>query len=243
MTIQASRNRQGMTLIELLLAIAIAVVLVSVLVSLYRSVVGTVAGQERRSRGPHASAQALQVLRDDLERLLLPVEDPACVFSVGREAGPERADLLFCAARLADEDAEIDWVQPEQVAYRIEAAGDFTSALVRVVTVLSGPDSLAGARTNVLVPDASRFTVSIYDGAAWQETWPAAEGEGLRPQVARVEIGWGSGDPARADILLPISMTATSSLVRSSAGAGAGEDARSRPAAPPADEPGSFNGN
>lgn len=230
-----------MTLIELLLAIAIAVVLVSVLVSLYRSVVGTVAGQERRARGPHASAQALQVLRDDLERLLLPVEDPACVFSVGREDGPERANLLFCAARLADEDAEIDWVQPEQVAYRIAAAGDFTSALVRVVAALSGAGSLAGAQTNVLVPDASRFTASIYDGATWWETWPPAEGEGLRPRVARVEIDGGGGDPARAEILLPISATFTSSLVRASADAGA--DGGAREAAPAAGAPGSLNGN
>lgn len=222
MTIQPA-GRRGMTLIELLLAIAIGVVLVTILVSLYRTVASTVAGQERRARGPHAAARALDALRGDFGRMLVPLEDPACVFTVVA-VEPGRSILHLCALRAPEGDPDPDWAQPEQVDYRIDSAEGYTSALVRVTTPASGEGSLDGARTNLLVPEASHFAVSIFDGATWHTVWPPAEDGAARPRAARVDIAWGAGDPARADILLPTSISVTSSVLRAGAAEGGAAD-------------------
>lgn len=230
------RSRSGITLIELLVSIAIAVVVVALAVSLYRTAALTLGGQQARARGPHAAAQALQVMREDLTAIILPPGDPACIFTVGptAEAGAGGTEVGFCAMERGDAEHGLLWSQPLRIAYRIASTAGHTAALVRVHTSLSGPGALAGAETNVLLGDVARFAVSVYDGAAWLAGWPPADPKAPRPQLVRIELApveaAGRPDGYRTEVWLPAGASITSSLTRATGeDGGAAEPASTLP--------------
>jgi len=214
--------RCGLTLIELLVSMAIAVVVVALVVSLYRTVARTVDGQQARARGPHAAAQAINVMRDDLTALILPPEDLACVFTVGPtlEDGARGPEIALCTLVPGDTEHGLNWSQPMRMVYRVAAAEGHTAALVRVRQALSGPAALAGAETNVLLNEVALFAVSVFDGTTWHVTWPPADPKAPPPILVRLELtpaeAAGRAEGYATDILLPVGVRVTSTVVRAS---------------------------
>lgn len=228
------RSRSGLTLVELLVSIAIAAVVVTLIVSLYRTVALTVSGQQARARGPHAAAQALDVIRADLTATILPAEDPSCVFTLGPALadGASGLELGFCALLRGDEEHGLLWSQPYRVTFRVAAVAGHTAALVRVSAPLSGPDALAGPQTNVLLGDVAQFAVTVFDGQDWLAGWPPADPKAPRPALVRVALvpreAGGRPEGYSTEILVPAGLSITSAITRVSENADAG--------APPAPE-------
>lgn len=213
-----ARRARGMTLVELLIAMAIAVVLVIIAATLYRTTAQALSGQQARARGPHAANQALAALRDDLAGTILPAEDAACPFVV--EPLPESgSELAFCTLRAGPVEGSVVWAVPRRMTYRLAAAGGSTSALVRVSVPLTGPGSQDPPETNVLVKEASRFVVSVFDGTDWRRTWPPGEpGASPRPRLVRAELQVPDGPEGgyTTEMFVPAGNSITSTLLRTS---------------------------
>lgn len=216
-----SPSRRAFTLIELLVALAIAVLVAGILVTLYRTATRTVVDQGSRARGPHAASVALDQLADDLARAVLQVSSSNDWLTL-ESAGVSNAILAFCTLEPAH-GTEPDWAIALRVRYQLEADGSTATRLVRLHRPLTGPGSLGGWQTNVLVPDAETFSVLLFDGAEWLPMWAGKAGDSRRPQAARISIGsssW-SGETGlqQADLMIPAGMSATSSVIRGSVGA------------------------
>ena len=211
----------GFTLVELLIGLVITALVAAVLVALYGTATRTVFDQQARARGPHAAARALDQLADDLGRALLTVAttNELLVLTGGgtNQAPGVTASLSFSTLDPIPE-GDLPWSTGRRVAYRVEQEGALAGHLVRIHQPLSGPGSLDGAETNVLVRNVDLFTVELFDGSAWQAEWQGNVRDPRRPQLARVVIGspaWRGETPTqRADLFIPSGLSVTSSLIR-----------------------------
>ncbi len=222
----AHAGRVGFTLVELLVALVIAVVVATLLVGLYGVVTRTVFDQQQRARGPHAASRALDQLGDDLGRAFLLGRGTNDLFTLtAGPAGTEEpgsSQLSFLTYDQLEEENPA-WVIAQRVQYRLETEGPLASALVRIHQPLTGSGSLEPPITNALLREVATFAVEIFDGAAWQTTWSSAPGDARKPQAARITLGspkWPGDSPTQqAEFMIPVGLSATSSLIRTSTSA------------------------
>lgn len=203
--------RRGFTLIELLLAVAIAAVVTALAWSLLSSTSGALERVTERDRGPGAAAQAVDRIRDELGRLFLPPDDPACALELS-EAGATPARLVFCSMEVVARTPDLTLAEPRRVEYTLLPADGGKDALARISERLSGE---IVRETNMVLQPCAAFRVEFGDGAAWHAQWPAETGEPV-PRVARVTIqSRPDEDAASAEFWLPVGHSITSRLLRS----------------------------
>lgn len=215
-----SATRRGFTLVELLVALVIAVLIAVAVVALYGTVTRTVTDQRARARGPHAAAQALDRMADDLARAFLAAastNDQIRLENGGTNLAPGvSAVLSFCTLEPAQGE-EPDWVGMRRVTYRLAAEG---GALVREDEPLTGPGSVDGLSTNVLLSAVETFQVELFDGGTWQAAWAGTPGGGPRPRLARITVGSPAWPSQSAELLIPCGYSVTSRLIRGSSADG-----------------------
>ena len=211
-------HRSGMTLIELILAIAIASLVITLVFSVYRTVSVTMQGQDERRRGADAASEAVQRIARDLACTFAPKSDEACKFTLEKGASATTASQLsFCTAVMPEGETDLRWFDLHHVAYRIGNDSKNAVVLFRENQPLSGPGAFAPPVTNVLARDVESFRVSLYNGSEWSDEWPA--GEAACPRAARIELTarYGSGTKTfQTEVLIPVGNPVTSSVSRAS---------------------------
>ncbi len=211
------RQRHGFTLVELLVALVIATLIAVAIVALYGTATRTVTDQAARARGPHAASAALDALADDLARAVLnaSISNEFFVLETDPVSRPTdaSAQLSFCTLDPA-EGGDPDWAGTRRVTYRVEGDEAQATALVRIHQPLTGPGSIDGALTNVLVPGATTFRVELFDGREWRSNWVGKAGDELRPRSARVSVGSPAWPDQTAELFIPAGHSVTSSLIR-----------------------------
>ena len=216
-----SATRRGFTLVELLVALVIAVLIAVAIVAIYGTATRTVTDQQARARGPHAAAQALDLMAADLTRAFFPAastNDGLLLLNGGTNLAPGVSALLsFCTLDPAQGE-EPDWAGGRRVTYRL---AEENGALLREDQPLTGPGSVEGRSTNVLLTAVETFQVELFDGTAWQAAWAGTPGSGLRPRLARITLGAPSWPNQSAELLIPSGYSVTSRLIRSSSSADA----------------------
>ena len=209
-------HRSGMTLIELILAIAIASLVISLVLTVYRTVSVTMLGQEERRRGADAVADAVERIARDLVCTFAPKSDNSCLFVLDRGAPASKSPhLSFCAAVVPEGETDLRWFDLHRVTYRVDVEGGSAPVLLRESRPLSGPGALAPAVTNVLAREVESFRVFAYDGTEWKDDWPP--GLAGCPRAARVELTarHGSGTKTfQTEVLIPAGNPVTSTVQR-----------------------------
>lgn len=208
--------RDGMTLIELLLAIAIASLVITLVFSVYRTVSTTMQGQDDRRRGADAASDAVQRIAHDLACTFAPKSDAACEFTLEKGAStPAASQLSFCTAVMPEGETDLRWFELHRVAYRVGADSENAMALFRENQPLAGPGAFAPPVTNTLAGNVESFRISVYDGSEWKDEWSSAEG--TCPRAARIELiaKYGSGTKTfQTEVLIPVGNSVTSTIVR-----------------------------
>ena len=209
-------HRFGMTLIELLLAIAIASLVITLVFSVYRTVSATMQGQDERRRGADAASDAVQRMARDLACTFAPKSDEACKFTVEKiSSAPAASRLSFCTAVMPEGETDLRWFELHRVAYRVGTGSKDAIVLFRENQPLAGPSAFTPPVTNVLASDVESFHVSVYDGAEWKDEW--SSGGVACPRAARIELTakYGSGTKSfQTEILIPAGNPVTSSVAR-----------------------------
>ncbi len=212
-------RRGGFTLVELLLAVALASVVAALAWSLLSSTTRAVEREADRARGPDAAARAVELVRDDLERMFLPPGDPACALELaaGGDAPPR---LAFCAVHVAARTADLAMGEPYRVEYTLAPEGGAgAAALLRISERLSGEME---RETNVVLRPCSAFRVELGAGGTWQAKWPHETAGGAPPRAARVTVQARADDPpADAEFWIPAGHSLTSRFVRAGQAASA----------------------
>lgn len=212
-------TRHGFTLVELLVALVIAVLTAIAVVAMYGIATRTVTDQQARAGGPHAAAQVLDRMGEDLARAFLSTAGSNEFFRLEnggtQVAAGVSAVLSFCTLDPA-QGGNPDWAGLRQVTYRLLEPG---GALVREDQPLTGLGSVTGRSTNQLLAAVDTFQVELFDGAEWQSSWTEAPGDGRRPRLARITVGTQPGPSQSAEWLIPCGYSVTSRLIRSSTSA------------------------
>ncbi len=203
---RASLNRSGLSLIELLLAIAIVGLLAALTYSLHRTTHSIWSGQMDRAVGDTA-ADALDRLRAHLWSACAFSGIEGGAFTLGREPETGNSVLSFCRAVPSPAASERRWDRIERVVFRVDA-GEAT--LLLESRPFRGPGSEDGMRTNRLADGITRFAALAFDGEEWHPEWLESEGE--PPRAIAVEIDVARGDytnALRAEILIPAAARVT----------------------------------
>jgi type II secretion system protein J len=201
----------GLTLIELLLAIAIAGLILGVVYALYHTVTTAVSGRRVRDDELGRAGRALETISRDLAALFPgPAEDCNIHLNAAEGADSNRSEMAFCTFRLPEGEADPRWLDVYRVTYRVDA-GD---VLVCVQGPLAGPGAET-VETNNLVAGVSGFRVSLYDGAEWKAEWGGDTAEKMAPRAARIELELRRGPRTfRTETLIPAGVIFTSRLER-----------------------------
>ncbi len=190
------RARKGLTLIELLVAVAVISLLAGVAFLVFGSTLNTIRAQAawREHRAP--AADALEVLRQDLLGALVPRgtgQPPFALVPAGSNGAVSFSLRLFTARPGSAPD---DWR-----AYGIDAVdyavgtNDPRGSLAlfrRCRPLRPGPagaeaDAVRAAPAAPLLPGLVGIDLQVYDGKNWTNAWPAGDGAGL-PRAARIRL-------------------------------------------------------
>ena len=206
------RPRSGMTLIELILAIAIAALVITLVFSVYRTVSVTLQGQDERRRGADAAADAIQRIARDIACTFAPKSDAACAFSLEKGSASR---LSFCTAVVPEGETDLRWSEVHRVSYGLGTGSEDAAVLFREHQPLAGPGAFAPPVTNRLANNVESFRVSVYDGSEWNDEW--SSGAAACPLAARIELTarYGSGTKTfQTEILIPVGNSVTSTVQR-----------------------------
>lgn len=201
-------QRAGVTLLELLLAIAITLLLSILLYSVYHTISQTRRSQTDYHRQFDPVGFALVTLNDDLTATFFFKDDDACALEleVAPVDGKEFSSLRFCTKTPAAFSSDPSWAQTLRTTYRVASRpGEGDPALVREQEPLVGPTGgIQGPSTNQLVDGVSRFVAEIYDGENWVTTWPPAEETDRNPVAARITLQTTAlEDPILTEVYIP----------------------------------------
>ncbi len=207
-----SPARHGVTLIELLVALALAILLLGAVYGVYRTATQTLSDQQRRHAADAPTVAALDRLSRDLTCAWFSVPDPACTFRLEPgDAGTLGPELTFCTLERPNDEPDPMRADALQVTYQLVSDEKRGSLLVRAHRPLSGPGSDQPPRTNSLVAGVQVFRVRVFDGIEWHDAWPTAEEE-TRPCAARIELqtsGRKRSGLLQTDVLIPAGMVIT----------------------------------
>ena len=212
-------RRAGLTLIELVVALAIAAVVFATVFLLYRVTAGAALRQNDRAAA-FAPEAAFAELRRDAAGLVPPGLDDACEFTLENEALPDghrTAKLTFCTWRSLPGERDLFWSSAGHVEWRLEGAGTATAALVRIHAPLVGPQATAPV-TNVLMAGVASFRAALLYAGTWNDRWPGGGDSNAVPSALRIEIvpslPAGRATNWTTDLLIPAGLAFTSGFER-----------------------------
>jgi prepilin-type N-terminal cleavage/methylation domain-containing protein len=216
------RARRGFTLIEVLLTLAITVLVVALLYSTYHTVSTISRQQQQRQSGRSARLDVMETLARDLGCAVPPDVDPGCAFTLAPDPDVPggTAELSFCAMIRPPADNDLRWSEIEWVRYLARPEEDRDGyQLWRVGRSTSGRVDPSLTVTQQVARKLSRFEVRLFDGADWQEKWPAKESAqgtpGSAPAAARLRIQTAdSQQPIETEIYIAIGHETKSPLLR-----------------------------
>lgn len=189
-------SRSGLTVMEILLALAVATLVVTAALSLYSVVRVSLRQQTRRSETAESTQEALRLCLRDLACAIAPPGRPGPVLRlVSGEGGHVDTRLEFYCTSFAEGGSATGASKIERVSYTFEksASLEAVGSLSRVSALFAvGGDAPAPER-DTLVGDVIQFDIQLYDGNEWISTW--GSGADL-PKAARVEISVKRGDIA-----------------------------------------------
>jgi prepilin-type N-terminal cleavage/methylation domain-containing protein len=209
--------RTGMTLIELILALAIASLVITLVFSVYRTVSVTMQGQEERRRGADDAANAVRQIARDLTCTFAPKSDATCEFDLQKDShGPFSSQLSFCSAITQEGETNLLWFELHCVAYRVGVDEKNKPVLLREYQPLTGPGALAPPVTNVLAGEVESFHVTVLNGSEWNDEWTSTSNAPC-PRAACIEVTtrYGAGTKTfRTEVLIPAGNSISSTVTR-----------------------------
>ena len=214
--------RRGMTLIEVLVALAIASVVFATVFLIYRTTAVTALRQQLRDQTSFAPAAALAALQQDISGLVpdgLESNRALKLATAIAKNGAKSSELSLCAWHTDAAQKETMWAGASKIVWRVENPGERGSRLARVSSELTGPGSASSA-TNFFLPGIANFRLQLHDGQSWQEGWPlqnSAPEKPTPPQTLRVEISLQGGTGTTnwsTDFVIPLGLVATSRTER-----------------------------
>ncbi len=220
------RSRNGLTLIELLVAMGIAVLLAAVVFAIYAGVLRTLDSQSRWRAQAYPASVALDALSLDLASAVIPwgitnapfVLSPsldgadgiklhfftAMPMSAARDPAKRGASIRAYAIR------EMDYTLSASNAVGTNGALRSTSGLIRAwaavrIDEAGGADHSAGIVSNRDIWGSVRaIRLEVFDGKRWTNTWGGGTNTSL-PQAARVMLTVGDESVSRrtSEVLIP----------------------------------------
>lgn len=220
-----SASRHGLTLIELLVAVAILVILIGVVYLVYGTTLNTLRTQAGRREKLEPAADALYALQSDLlgALALRAATNPPFMLAPAGKGAPETFTLRLFTTWPGE--GSNDWraYGIREVEYALQqdtTEGQY--ALIRRCRPFrvpapafdpgalpasppaggpfsSGRDGGSASNTVTLLRSIAGLQVLVYDGSAWTNTWAAGAAGGALPQAARISLQ--IGDPAAAQTL------------------------------------------
>ncbi len=192
--------RQGLTLVELLAAVAILALLVGVVFLVYGTVLNTLRNQAVGRESLEPAAEALDALQRDLlgALALRGATNPPFILAPAGEGAPETFTLRLFTAWPGE--GSNDWrtygIREVEYALRKESAAE-AYALVRRRRPFRVPPpaaEAAAASAETLLRPVAGVQILVYDGNAWTNAWGAGAAAGALPKAARISLR--IGDPS-----------------------------------------------
>lgn len=212
--------RRGLTLIEVLVALAIASIVFGIVFLLYRTAATTALRQNARERSTYAPVPALSALRDDLRAMVPAQLDPSNRLRLATTAlagDQASAKLTFLAWQPDPTNRNSIWHDTLRVEWTVWGADTRTASLVRTTTGLVGPAGRFDT-TNIWLTTVRNFGVQLHDGEKWQQNWPPPGDSSKQPEPQTVRIRLDYGDETAATLSteypLPTGLVVTSATPR-----------------------------
>ncbi len=206
-------RRAGVTLVELLTALAIGSLVILMVALAHRALTLHTTRQSETQRTRAHAAATIRTLSDDLQQLFVPVGDPDGALELINSA----TNLIRLSFLRWVHTGGGSWTQTvsrlERVTYEPSTESSRTGLTV-VRQTLSGPDVLAPPVTNATDATWPSLLVHLHDGTQWQTNWMPGQAE--RPVAARLRL-LGSGTSSEAEdtlVVIPFGLTATSTVIR-----------------------------
>lgn len=186
---------RGLTLIELLTAMAVSALIVAASLGVYLTISGSLR-RHAESLRPQVLA-ALDGMRHDLACCSHAFASNSPLFAIAPDADTNAvpaATLLLTTGEIPSPEDDFGRLAIRRQRYRLAmtdaVAGEGARTLVRETTVLWGPDATEQTSTNVLATGVTSFEVEVLAGDQWTNAWKSSAREAF-PKAARVMLGWG----------------------------------------------------
>ncbi|MBU4199896.1 MAG: prepilin-type N-terminal cleavage/methylation domain-containing protein [Verrucomicrobia bacterium] len=196
--------RHGLTLIELLVAIAIAVLLVGVVYLVYGNALNTIRAQTAWRESLEPAEDALDTLQRDImcSLALRGTTNPPFVLTPASKDESKNSTLCFFTAWPGE--GSNDWraygIREVEYALRVESAtGQY--ALIRQCRpfrISAAADGLPAAPSvgapftappaETLLRSVAGMQILVYDGTEWTNAWGTDATAGRLPQAARISL-------------------------------------------------------
>lgn len=214
--------RRGMTLLEVLVALAIASVVFAAVFLVYRTAAATAIRQRDNEQTVFAPGGTFAALQRDISHLVPDGIDEQCALKLAAQedtAAGELSELSLCCWQPDAAIREGMWAAAETVAWRVEKPGTRDARLARTSAAATGPGRTVVV-TNYFLPGIARFQLQLHDGNAWLDAWPpelAAGQKAVRPRTLRIALALRDGAGTAnwtTDCIVPIGLVFTSRLER-----------------------------
>ncbi len=200
-------HRQGMTLIELMVAVGVATLVFAAAVSVFLVISRSL---HRPLSGSRETAYAvLEQLRNDLTAGAQSVSTtmPACVVDcpVHETNTPGMATLALTVGRIPVQDEDFSRLETGRVRYGVMPAGAAGGRLMRETMTLWGPEAMAPAVSNAVMEGVVGFEVAARTETGWTNAWTSSA-RTLFPRAVRVRLEWLAGatsETAVVEIFIP----------------------------------------
>ncbi len=209
-------NRIGLTLIELLLALALGATVVLLVVQAQRLL--NQAGRDRARRAA-AGLPAQRLLRQAARELAGAGETERAEAPLRIVRDKDGALLEFVTFATAGETEAPDASVLRRVRYRFVPDPAGAGTLWRLEQALAGVAAAAPEMTNRLLDAVTSWSAEAWDGAQWTSRWPAEGATNRLPAAVRLRLNLGPPAPSTAgvDVWIPAAAVFTSDLQRAAA--------------------------
>lgn len=196
-------SRGGMTMVELLLALAIGVLVVALVGSLYHTVFTTRNHQRASGAGLFAARAALRGMGRDIAAACVPAAQPDAAFHLtrGKKTGDPIWTLAFCMPDLAAQ-GDADWYELQRVTYRYFEEGVQEARLTRHTQPLVGPGTETPPATNLLLRGSFKLQIQAWEEGQLYDEWPPQEDAAPMPQAMHATLEWPDTPAMSTEVLI-----------------------------------------
>ena len=209
---QLHPSSPGFTLVEILVALALTVVVTALIFTTLAVTQRTRRSQSERVVCRVLAENALAQLARDLERAFVFPKNDATAFALqtGATASNAVLELAFARAALLPGESDLRWSEIARMSYRLTEAGPTHFALTCTSQPVAGPGALAPAVTNAVFQPLDSFSVLLFDGKEWKDTWVGSgTSTNGAPRAARLTLTVSRGQArhtATTEVIIPISL-------------------------------------